>query len=289
MSLTPFRPVCLTNYGSSEGAIAPSARIPYTSSMLKEETTTIQSVDRAMVLLKAIASRPQQGHTLGELTEVLDIDRSSIFRSLSTLIKHGLVRQEAGNKRYKLGYGIFQLAGALRHQDKLTDTARPFLLELVEKTGENAHLAVRSRSFCVFIDLEQGSQVLTANTDIGGSEELYCTAVGKSLICELSRKELDELLSAVEVKAFTDKTITDPDGIFEELQRVKERGYAVDFEEYEYNVVCLAGPIYTYERRVEASIGISGPKIRLEDRVEELGSIVRDISRRVSALLGYQG
>lgn len=269
--------------------IAPKHIFPYTSPMAKEETTTIQSVDRAMVLLKAIASRPQQGHTLGELTEVLNIDRSSIFRSLSTLIKHDLVRQEAGGKRYRLGYGIFQLAGALRLQDKITDTVRPFLRELVDRTGENAHLAVRSRSVCVFIDREQGSQVLTANTDIGGSEELYCTAVGKSLICELTREDLDELLSSVELKSFTGNTITDPEGIFEELRRVKERGYAVDFEEYEYNVVCLAGPIYNHEGRVEASIGISGPKIRLEDRVDELGSMVRDISRRVSTLLGHRG
>lgn len=257
--------------------------------MAKEENSTIQSVDRALILLKAIASNPKSGKTLNELTAVLDIDRSSIFRSLATLVKHDLVRQEMGGKIYKLGYEIFHLAGALRVQDKLTDLARPFLRELVERIGENAHLAVRSRSMCVFIDREQGDKTLTANTDIGDSEELYCTAVGKSLICEFSKEEIADLLSGEILKSFTENTITDLDKLYSELQLIKSIGYAIDNEEYEYNVICLAGSVYNFENKIEASIGISGPKMRLDGRIDEAGCIIRDVSQRLSRLLGYQG
>jgi len=261
----------------------------YNPSMAKEENYTIQSVDRALVLLKAISSRPSEGQTLNELTSVLDIDRSSIFRLLSTLARHDLVRQEEGGKRYVLGYGIYSLAGALRVQEKLTDLARPFLRELVERVEENAHLAVRSRAMCVFIDREQGTKTLTANTDIGDSEELYCTAVGKSLICRLSREELSELLAEEKFQKFTENTLTSIDALYGELQQVKARGYAVDNEEYEYNVICLAGPVYNYENRIEAALGMSGPKIRMDGRIEEVGAVVRDVSLRLSRLLGYQG
>ncbi len=257
--------------------------------MAKEESYTIQSVDRALVLLKAVASRPLEGQTLNELTSVLDIDRSSIFRLLSTLAKHDLVRQEEGGKRYLLGYGIYSLAGALRVQEKLTDLAQPFLRELVERVGENAHLAVRSRNMCVFIDREQGTKTLTANTDIGDSEELYCTAVGKSRNCRLSREELSVLFAEETFQKFTGNTITSTEALYQELQKVKDQGYAVDDEEYEYNVICLAGPVYNYENRIEAALGMSGPKIRMEGRVAEVGAVVKDVSLRLSRLLGYQG
>ena len=93
---------------------------------------------------------PIEGKNLKELTTVLGIDKSSVFRLLATLSKHGLVRQLENNKQYKLGYGIYKLAGALHIQEKITDVARPFLRELVAKTGENAHLAVKKRCALYF-------------------------------------------------------------------------------------------------------------------------------------------
>ena len=256
--------------------------------MAKEENHIIQSVDRALTLLDSMAADPSSdGKSLNELTSVLGIDRSSVFRLLATLGKHGLVRQIESGKLYKLGYGIYNLAGALRIQEKITDIARPFLKELVSRIGENAHLAVRNRSFCIFIDREQANNTLSANTEIGSTEELYCTAVGKSLLCRSGRDEVEKLLSGEPLKKFTGNTITDMEEIFRELERVREQGYSVDNEEYENNVICLAGPVYGYEGNIEAAIGISGPKLRLEGKIEETGAVIRDCSARLSELLGY--
>jgi len=256
--------------------------------MGKEETSIIQSVDRALILLKAIADDPRRGKSLNELTAVLKIDRSSVFRSLTTLMKHGLIRQDRTGKMYLLGYGIYGLAGSLRVQDKLTDTASPILRELVDQTGENAHLAVRSRSVCVFIDREQGDKALNANTDIGSSEELYCTAVGKALICDLSREELEKTVPREQMRIFTENTITDLDRLSRELKGIRERGVSVDNEEYEYNVICCAAPVYNYEGKIEAAIGISGPKIRMENRMDEIIEIVGEAGKRLSGLFGYR-
>lgn len=255
--------------------------------MAKEENYIIQSVDRALTLLDAMASDPVKGKSLNELTSVLNIDRSSVFRLLSTLGRHSLVRQDEAGKYYKLGFGIYTLAGALHIQEKITDVARPFLRELVETVGENAHLAVRNRSFCIFIDREQGTNTLSANTDIGSTEELYCTAVGKSLLCETPFEELSKLYNRIVLNKYTRNTVTDLGEIYRDLQNVKERGYSVDNEEYEYNVICIAGPVYGYEGRIEAAIGISGPKLRLEDRIDEVGRIIGESCSRLSRLLGY--
>ncbi len=267
----------------------PNKIILYNVDMSAEETSIIQSVDRAMILLKAVASNPQKGKTLNELTAFLGIDRSSIFRSLTTLIKHNLVRQDKATKCYKLGYGVFQLAGALRVQDKLTEVARPFLVKLVEKIGENAHLAVRSGNLSVFIDREQGNKTLTANTDLGGTEELYCTAVGRCLICNMNMEQLHELYSPGEFRAYTENTIISYEQLYEELCNVRETGFAVDNEEYEYNIICLAGPIYNFENKIEAAIGVSGPKLRIKNRIDEIGSYIKELSEELSALRGYQG
>jgi len=119
------------------------------------------------------------------MTEFLGIDKSSVFRPLSTLMKYGLVRQDDSRKTYLLGFGIYSLAAALRSQVKITDLALPILKRVALETKENARLAVRSGLSAVFIDRERATKTIAANTSIGDTEELHCTAVGKCLVSHL--------------------------------------------------------------------------------------------------------
>jgi DNA-binding IclR family transcriptional regulator len=246
----------------------------------------VQSVERALRLLFKIADHPEAKYGLSELSEFLDIDKSSVFRLLSTLIESGLVRQNEGKKGYQLGYGIYSLAAALREQLKITDLVSPFLKKLALSTQENAHLALRSGSKVIFIDRERATKTIAANTNIGDSEELYCTAIGKCLICDLGETRLRELLSGMELIKYTDKTITDIDELAAEIQRVSDQGYALDNEEYEAHVICLAAPLYNFEGHVEAAIGISGPRDRLEAALDFFIAEVKRTGSEISALLG---
>jgi DNA-binding IclR family transcriptional regulator len=246
----------------------------------------IQSVERALSLLGRIADHPEKKYSLTELTEFLGIDKSSVFRLLSTLMKYSLVRQEDGKKGYQLGFGIYSLAAALREQLKLTELVSPALKRLALTTKENAHLAVRSGVRAVFIDRERATKTIAANTNIGDSEDLHCTAVGKCLICGFSRSDLERLFEGATPARYTERTICDLDGLAEELTDVRERGYALDREENEKNVVCMAAPIYNFERSVEASIGVSGPRDRMEAQLEIFAAEVLAAGRELSALLG---
>ena len=252
---------------------------------MKEEYTVIQSVDRALLLLEYITSHPEKKLTLTELAEVMELDKSSVFRILATLSRHGLVRQEEGKKIYRPGFGIFGLASSLYEQIKLPVIVSPFLREIARKTRENAHLAVRSGVQAVFIDREQGTNRILTNTNIGDTEELYCTAVGRCLICDYSREELGILLGGRELERFTERTITDLDTLSEELKNVKARGYAVDMEEYEPKVICLACPIVSYQGKIIAAIGISGPKDRVLPDLERNIGIVREATSEINGLL----
>ena len=253
---------------------------------MKEENAVIQSVDRALLLLEYIADHPESRPSLTELAAYMNMDKSSIFRLLSTLMKHGLVRQEENRKTYRLGYRLFNLASSLYDQMKITRVVSPVLREIAYKTRENAHLAVRSGTWAVFIDREQGSNLISANTNIGDREELHCTAVGKSLICDFSLEELKLLFAKHSLEKYTDKTITDLPLLMDELKKVKEQGFAVDNEEYNSNVVCVAGPLYSYNGKIIAAVGISGPKDRMLPDLERNIGIVSDSARKISALLG---
>jgi len=255
----------------------------------KDDKALIQSVDRALRLLEDIAEAPGTPRSLADLAAVLDIDRSSVFRLLTTLSRHGLVRQDEGEKGYRLGFGIYRLAGRLRAQEKMTDLANPYLKRLVRETGENAHLAVRAGLRCVFIDRESGPRTLTANTNIGDTEELYCTAVGKSLICRCSEAELDDLFAQMDLLPYTENTQTDPGRIREDLARIRDGAVAVDDEEYESGVFCLAVPLVNFEGTVEAALGLSGPAVRLRPRRRELEARLLDLGREIGRLLGGAG
>lgn len=257
----------------------------YNAQDMKEENTVIQSVDRALLLLEYITAHPEKKLTLTELAEVMELDKSSVFRILTTLSRHGLVRQEEGKKIYRPGFGIFGLASSIYEQMKLPAVVSPFLREIARKTSENAHLAVRSGTQAVFIDREQGTNRILTNTNIGDTEELYCTAVGKCLICDFSREELNILFSRRRLKRFTELTITDLNALSRELGEVKAKGYAVDMEEFEANVVCLACPIMNYQGKIIAAIGISGTKDRgLPDLERNIG-IVREAAAAINNLL----
>lgn len=254
--------------------------------MPKTDGAMIQSVERALALLERIADHPEASFSLTDLTEYMSLDKSSVFRLLSTLGKYGLVRQEESRKGYLLGFGIYGLAASLRQQLKITELASPVLKRLAFATKENAHLAVRSGRLAVFIDRERAAKTIAANTDIGETEELYCTAVGRCLICRMDAKELGELFAGTELTRYTEATITDLGLLADELAAVRKRGYALDDGEYERNVVCIAAPIYNFEGAVEASVGISGPRDRMDAQLPSFIEAVRSAGTVLSESLG---
>jgi len=254
--------------------------------MAKQDGSMVQSVERALSLLWRLAEHPEEKAGLPELAAHLDVDKSSAFRLLSTLIKYDLVRQDEGVRGYRLGYGIYRLAASLREQLKITEACSPILKRLALATKENAHLAVLSGTKAVFIDRERAAKSIAANTNIGDTEELYCTAVGRCLVCAHAEEELEALLGGIEMTRFTERTIVEPARLREELRAIRARGYALDDGEYEPNVVCLAAPVYGFEGKVEASIGISGPRERMEAEMELYRAAVLAAGGEASSLLG---
>ncbi|MCD6219443.1 IclR family transcriptional regulator [Candidatus Calescamantes bacterium] len=246
----------------------------------------IGSLDKGLSIMEYLSSKCE-GVSLNEIASSLQMEKSSTFRLLSTLSRRNFVRQDESTKKYTLGFKILELQRSLSSQLKLEKESYPFLQELTNRTGESSHIAVYSQEGVTFIATHRCDEVLSVYNDVGRREPLHCTALGKVLLSFLSEEKKKEVLKTINLEKFTSRTITSCRQLQEELKRVKEKGVAVDNEEYREGVRCVAAPVFNSDNKVIAAIGISGPSTRISpERFSSIEEIVKDVARKLSSSLG---
>ena len=241
----------------------------------------IQALAKGLKILNLLEhSRNGMGTT--EVAKHLSIDKSSASRLLHTLANYGFVEQDERSSRYLLGPQLVTLGQHLLNRITLRDHARPYLHELVDKTGECAHLAIQAQRQALYIDQVESTAALRVESEIGMLSPLHCTALGKVMLafgdCRLPE----------EFRPFTHRTVTDPSTLEAQLAQTAIRGYAIDDEEYNYGVRCVAAPVYGHRGDLVGTIGISGPAGRVTlERIDEFGTIVKNTADALSARMGY--
>mgnify|MGYP000896860797 CR=1 FL=1 len=253
----------------------------------KSERPAVQSVIHALDILDYLVSCSREvGVT--ELARVMNIHKSTVSRLLSTLNSRGYVTRNLQTKQYSLGMHLLELSRAKLDQLDLRPLARPYLEDLVRETGETAHLAIMDRDKVVYIDKVDTPQTLMMRSKVGYRIAIHCTALGKAMVAELPEDAVNALLDPASMVRFTPNTITDPDAFRQHLSSVRDRGYAIDDEEHENGIRCVAAPVKDHAGRVVGAISLSGPTLRVSrERAEALGQLVGDASRRLSLALGY--
>lgn len=241
----------------------------------------IQALAKGLKILNLLEhSRHGMGTT--EVAKQLSIDKSSASRLLHTLAKYGFVEQDDNSARYKLGPQLVTLGQHLLNRITLRDHARPYLHELVDKTGECAHLAIQAQRQALYIDQVESTAALRVESEIGTLSPLHCTALGKVMLAFGDCKMPEEM------RPFTHRTVTDPSTLEAQLAQTAKRGYAIDDEEYNYGVRCVAAPVYDHRGALVGTIGISGPAGRVTlERIDEFGTVVRETADALSARMGY--
>lgn len=253
----------------------------------KKTKKIIRTVANALDIFDYMQSR--EGDVgVTEVGRAMGMHKSTASRLLSTMEIKGYVSRDKESGRYTLGTRIVELAKTKLDQMDLRAHARPFLEELVEKTNETAHLAIPNHGQIIYIDKVDTPQTLMMRSKIGYRAFLHCTALGKAILAILSDEEVDVLLREQGMPRLTPATITDILALKEHLRRVKTQGFAIDDEEHEEGIRCAASSIRDYTGHVVGAISVSGPTMRVSrQRVQEIGLIVRDTCRRLSATLGY--
>lgn len=244
----------------------------------------VQSVDRALTILEVLARVGEAGVT--EIAGELGVHKSTAFRLVATLESHGLVEQNAGRGRYRLGVGLLRLAGATTARLDVVQEARPICRALAAETGETVNLAVLSESSALYLDQIAGSSALQPHNWVGQHIPLHATSNGKILLSGLDPERLESLLGGL--KAYTDLTITRKSQLRKEVDLVREQGYAAAVDELEVGLSAVAAPIRNAHGDVIASMSVSGPTFRLtEERLPAVIALVVEAGHEVSKRLGW--
>jgi IclR family KDG regulon transcriptional repressor len=251
-----------------------------------KQYSIIHSLDKGLYLLE-ILEQAGQPMNLQELWLKLKWDKATIYRLLTTLEKRGYIHRDPETREYTLGIKIYALYDSLIRNLDLQRICKPVLGILVKNTGQTAHLAVAVGHSIVFIDRQQGSERLSVNTQIGATEPLYCTALGKAFLAFVDKDQITDILPDPLIP-YTPATITNRKKLEKELLRIKNNGYAVDNEEYIEGVRCIASSILNQYGSPVAMMGISGHTSRISQRnILEYGKLVRRLSLEVSRKFGY--
>lgn len=241
----------------------------------------IQSLDRGLTILQHVALSSQPV-TLGELAELLEIDRSSAFRLAHTLRRRGFLSCPPGRKDYVLGSSMWTLSRQYDWSNMLVKVAHPELKSLASDINETAHLAIREGKNALFIDSAHATHVIAVAGQTGELVPLYCTAHGKALLADADERELRSIFGGGPLQKYTKTTITSIKTLAKECSQIRERGYATDESEFGPEMRCLAAPI-RFGKDIVGSIGISAPASRF------VKDMYPDYAEKVCAVAGRIG
>jgi IclR family transcriptional regulator, acetate operon repressor len=248
----------------------------------------VQSVEKAVEVLYAFDhAEPELG--VMELSRRLGLHKSTVSRLLATLEQGDLVERNSDSGKYRLGVGLIALAGrVVRHAD-LRTVARPYLEDLAERCRETANLVVLHQDMCM--NVEQFVPADRRVKDIGWigrRTPLHATSTGKVLLAFAPAGEGEQLAARLTLTPYTPQTITDPDRLLQEMERIRGQGVAWGLEELETGLNSVAAPVRDHTGAVVAAVSLSGPAYRVTGSLlPELTSHVVETASLISRALGW--
>jgi DNA-binding IclR family transcriptional regulator len=248
----------------------------------------VQSVDRAISVLEILAQHGEAG--VSDVAAEIEVHKSTAFRLLGALEARGLVEQAGERGKYRLGFGIVRLAGAVTGRIDITQQGRPVCERLAEEIGETVNIAVMQEHFAINLFQVRGPAAIAAHNWVGQLTPLHATSSGKILLAHMPAKERAALLARTGTKKVTPYTITAKTKLEKNLAEARERGYSLTLEELEVGLHAMAAPIRSADGAVIAALSASGPSYRLtEERIREVAPSLIQGADEVSHRMGYLG
>ncbi len=248
----------------------------------------VQAVDHCLELIEALA-RNEGSRGVTELGVQLRLAKSTIYKLLQTLLRRGYVVQDPSSGRYRLGLKFLELGSAVQGSLSVRTIAHPHLQALMEATNETVQLALLEGDEAVYADKIECARTIRMYSRVGRRLPLHSTALGKVLLAHQPESTLRDIPGGRRQR-YTPRTLTTARALRAELERIREKGYAFDDEEFEEGLRCLAAPARDHTGTVVASLGIAGPATRFEPtRRPELIKLLKDAAEAVSTDLGYKG
>ena len=236
----------------------------------REGKNPVQSAERIFQVMETLADHGEMG--LMELSTALDLHKSTVHRLLMSLIYMGYAKQDEATQKYMLSYKVVNMAGKILERMDILQVAKPYMERLSDLSGEAVHLVQREGNHILYIyKIEAKVGTIRMVSHVGMVHPMYCSGVGKAIMATLPDEEVKKIWNESIIEKKTDKTITDFSQMQEVLEEVRQNGYALDDEENEKGVRCIAACLHGYQKEVKYAFSISGPTSRMtRERVKEL-------------------
>src|SRR5260221_3358806 len=258
----------------------------------KPRRMRLSSVANAIRLTKAFS---EQEYEMGisALAARLGLAKSTVHRLASTLVEYDILEQNRETGKYRLGLALFELGALVRRKMDAVSESRGQMHALVESTGETVQLAVLDHLSVLYIRIRESRQAVRMSSSPGSRAPAHCTSVGKVLLAhqppEIVKQVVDNGLTR-----YTENTITSPERLFDELASIRTRGYAIDDEEIEVGLRCVAAPIRDHTGQVTAAISVAAPvqrmtKRNLQTTVPTIIAAADSISKRLGYMPSLSG
>ena len=245
----------------------------------------VQSVERIFQLIEQLASHPA-GASLQRLAQETGLAKSTVHRLLASLVSLGYAAQEPETGRYRLTLKMFELSSGIVNSMEIMDVAKAHLERLSQRTGEAVHLVIRDARDIVYI-YKTESGPMRMSSRVGLRSPLYCTGVGKAILATLPPEEVEDVWNHSSLKKLTSRTVVDLAEMQDQLAEVRANGYAIDDEENEMGVRCVAVAIPGPDGRAESAFSISGlAPYMTPERIRRVAALALDTRTDILADLG---
>lgn len=253
------------------------------------ETKTIGSVEKAAQILEIIA-QSETGLGATEISRSLNCGVSATYHLLNTLKLCGLIDQDISSKKYRIGYGLFQICSRAKRHSTLNGMVQPYLDHLSQVSGETCNMIELEGLQIVYIAQAAVNNMLQMFTQLGSKAPYYCTGGGKVLLAFRERNEWHRYIRNTDFVPYTDNTISSGDALLAELEDIRRDGIALDREERENGVTCIAAPVFDSKGEAIAAVSVSGPTGRMREKMaaQALEDQIRSTAAQISAELGYK-
>ncbi|MEO9823709.1 MAG: HTH-type transcriptional regulator BhcR [Paracoccaceae bacterium] len=251
----------------------------------KTAQNTIKSLDRAMEVFEFLSE--SQGKTLSELAADLKQSPATVYRILVTLEGRGLAEFYAEEQVWHIGPQAFVIGARFLRRTSLVERARPILRKLMHDTGETANLGSEQAGRVLFLSQVETHETIRAFFPPGTLSPMHSSGIGKALLAQMDDARLDRTMAGQALEAYTEYTITDIVALKADLKRARARGYALDGEEKNVGMRCIAAPVFDMNSEAIAGVSVSGPTSRVgQEQINAFSTSVIEAANELTRAIG---
>ena len=246
-----------------------------------------RALSRGLQIIDILAEG-RDGLGLTEIARKAGLSKSSTHRLLQTLAQDGFVAQDGDSSHYHLSLKLLWLASSLVDGLGLDQLIQPLLEELAHATRETVHMALLDGNMAVYVEKIDSPNSIRMYSRMGKRVPLHCTGLGKAILAHLPEERVQEIIAIAGLPRRTANTITKPKALSEHLAMIRSRGYALDEEEHEEGIRCIAAPLFDRQNRVVGALSITALAFRVDrDRLLSWWPQLRDCAQKVNTVLQH--